>query len=702
MSESPRLLERLAQSPSHQARLLPQLLPLLHWPGQEIQLRNALCGAPDAMDGTDLLNTLANLGYRWDVARLSVARPGDWSQAALPLLLRGLEPGAPLQLAQTPEQLAQLLAQQQGQGLAYSLHFEPVRAGETRQWFQAQVLRFRRGIGELYVISLLINLLALVLPFFIRAVYNLEIPGGQVGDLFLLLPFALIAVALQIWLSQWRQTRLAAIGGRLELLLATRVLDRWMRLPLPQLERYTPLALESRFGGYQSLRAYLTGPLALAALDLPFIGIYLVAIASMSVPLMGLTIAMVVACFGGLWAIGAVGRSLQRSLSRNPSNLEPLLLDLVQNLDQIKASGSERLWQRRLETASLEQAGQGIGPVRLQQLIAILTGEFSQLTGALVLAVGTGLALAGAGLELGTLIAAMFFVWRVFRPIQMGYQAFSRWPQMQPILQQLNRFMANAEVEPDSAISRRWLLPPPKGAITFKTVTLRLNTLLDPALAQLSLQIAPGELVVISGAEGAGSSSLLRLIDGQLAPGSGSVSLDGADLRQYPLSQLRQAVAYLPENAGVFPGTLRENLLLADPLRSDPDLEAILQTLGLGELLEAPGLDRQLDRRGPRSLLPHQVQGIALARVLLRDAAVLLLDQPFSRLTPATTEALLLVLRQRRGVATTLVAVDAPELLQIADRIVILKDGSVAFSGTPAELLATQQQAQAARARTPG
>jgi ABC-type bacteriocin/lantibiotic exporter with double-glycine peptidase domain len=418
----------------------------------------------------------------------------------------------------------------------------------------------------------------------------------------------------------------------------------------------------------------------------------------MSLPLMGLTILMVLLCFGGVWVVGAAGRSLQQSLSRNPSKLEPLLLDLLQNLEPIKAAGSERLWQRRLELASADQAQQSIAGVRLQQLITILTGEFSQLTGALVLAVGTGLALAGEGIELGTLIAAMFFVWRVFRPIQMGYQALSRWSQMQPTLQQLNRFMANSDLEPDSAISQHWVLPDPKGAIALKAVNLRLNALQEPSLSQVSLQIAAGELVVITGSEGAGSSSLLKLIAGQLPPGSGVVSLDGADLRQYPLSQLRQAVRYLPEIAAVYPGSLRENLLLADPLLADDALTESLQSLGLADLLQNPGLDGPIAAQGPRSLRPDQVQGLALARVLLNQPTVLLLDQPFSRLTAASQQALLEVLQQRRGALTTLVAADAPELLPIADRIVILKEGTIAFSGTPAELLAAQQKAQAAMA----
>lgn len=699
MIEIAPLFERLRQSDSPSARLLPDLLEALRWPGEAIQLRNAISGSPQSMDGVDLLNTLANLGYRWTATSLQARTPlAVLQRLDYPLALRADEANWQFQLVQTPQQLSGLLALDRSY-FAYDFRFEPERAGEKRQWFQAQVLRFRGGIAELYVISLLINLLALVMPFYIRAVYNIEIPGGQVGDLFLLLPFAITAVLLQIWLTQRRQARLADLGAELDLLLSIRVLEKVLLLRLPQLERYTPLTLANRLRSFQGLRTYLTGPVALAALDLPFIGIFLVAIAVMSVPLMLLTVLMVLVCFGGVYLVGMAGRAVQQPLSRNPSNLEPMLLDLLQNFAEIKRAGGERRWYNRFEEASSEAAIQGLGPLRLQQLLGILTGEFSQLTGALVLATGAGIAIAGkSGIELGTLIATMFFVWRVFRPIQTAYQALSRWSQMQPNLERLNRFMGSSEVEPSTTLSERWVLPSPRGAITFKTVTLRLNNLQEPTLTQLSLKIDAGQLVVLSGPEGAGTSSVLRLINAQIAPGSGVISIDGSDIRQIPLGQLRQAMGYLPEDAGVFPGTLRENLLLAGPFLSDSQLQEALHSLALDELLEGPGLDRLVALQGPHALLPHQVQGVALARLLLAKPVVLLLDQPLGALQPHNRRALIEVLLQRRGNGTTLVVSDAPELLEIADQIVILREGTVTFAGTPAELIAAQQKIAPSRA----
>jgi len=687
------LFEKLAQSDSPSARLLPELLDALAWSGESVQLRNALSGSPLSMDGVDLLNTLANLGFRWDVRRFrGVLTPERLPPLDFPVLIRS-QLSKTFQLIENEQDLRKALPSLR-RLFVYSFRFEPQRLAEQRQWFQALVLRFRGSIAELYVMSLLIALLTLVLPFYIRAVYNIEIPGNQFGDLLGLAPFALLGVLLQVWLTNRRQVRLADLGAELDITISIRVLEKLMLLRLPQLERYTPLSLASRLRSFQGLRSYLTGPLAQAALDLPFILIYLIAIAVMSVPLMLLTLVMVLVCFGGVYLVGRIARSVQQPLSRNPSYLEPLLLDLLDHYERIKRTGMERIWHARIERASSETAIQGLAPMRLQQLLAILTGEFSQLTGALVLATGAGIAIAGgSGIELGTMIAAMFFVWRVFRPIQMGYQALSRWSQVKPTLEQLNRFMASSDVEPSTSVTQPWILPMPRGQIEFCNVTLRLNALQEPSLSQVNLKIKPGNLVVLDGPEGSGTSSLLRLLDGQIQPGSGVIRFDGTDSRQFPLMQLRHAIDFLSDRPGVFSASLRENMRLADPFADDSLIINCLEMMGLEDLIEGSGLDRPIAMQGANALAIHQLQAVAIARMLIKDHSIFLLDHPFRLLDNKGTDSLFRLFEKRRGLVTTIVVSDEPRLLEMADQIILMKAGTVSFSGTPQELMSARQKA---------
>ena len=680
------LQRRLQDSPSPIAHLLLELLSALDWQGETVQLRNALTGDPDRMDGVDLLNTMANLGYERTAEEVGPKRHADLLTSGFPVLLQGPAWESGFLLAKTPQELPPPSSLQR-RTFAFRFHVGTQKS-ESRQWFQAQVLRFRGLIWRLYLISLFLNLLALVLPYYIGAIYSQTIPAGEVSQLFSLLPFALVAAALQIGLSQRRQSLLARLGQQLDLLLTVRLLERVLRLRLPQLSRYSSLTLSNRLREYQGLQTFVTGPLARAALDLPFIVLYLAAIATISLPLAVLTLVMVVACMGGVWLVGWFGRAMQRPLGRGPSDLEPLLQELVRHTREIKSRGVERIWQARLQAASAAEAERGLGGARLQELLQILTGESSQLTGALVLATGAALALTQQSISMGALITAMFFVWRVFSPIQALFQALSRWELVAPNLESLNRFMAGEDFEPDAARSERWLLSMPRGHFELQAVSVRLNNLLEPALSGVTLSLEAGELVVLVGHEGSGRSTLLKLLQNHLRPGSGRVLLDGADLRQYPPAQLRAAIGSVPARPQIFPGNLRDNLLLGNPTASASAVESLLRELALEELLEEPGLDQPFQGLSSIGLLPDQIYGIALVRVLLSQPNILMLEHPFSVLRGRQREALLRWLRDHRGTITALVISDDPELMSAADRLVLLRNGAVAFQGRPADLLA--------------
>lgn len=686
------LLRRLSQSSSASSRLLPDLLDALQWNGALLQLRNAIAGLPDQMDEADLLNTLYNLGYRWKVSSFRSAGCEVLSREAFPVLLQ-FEAGDNhgFRLVRDASELPHLESFL-GRVLVYRFALQDSGSREpVRQWFQGQLLRFRSRIAQLYLISLFINLLALVPPYYIRSVYNQEIPSGELVGVFLLLPFALAAVALQIWLSYRRQNKLSSLAAQLDMVISTRVMERMLQLKLPQLERFSPLTLARRLRGYYTIRQFVTGPLAMAVLDLPYIVLYLGALASISTTLAVLTLVLVVICMGGVFAVGWFGNAVQQPLKQGKSDYEPLLIEMIQKLPQIKNAGDERLWSARLEGASALAIRQSLGSLRLQELTGILTSEFSQLTGALVLAAGAGLALRGEGLELGTLLAAMFFVWRTFRPIQMLFQALNRWQFVGPSLAQLNRFMASSDGEPDSARTQPWILPDPQGEIELKNVSLKLNDLKDSALSGISLKIPRGSLTVISGPDGSGRSALLKLLQGQYKPSSGHLYLDGADVLQYPLAQLRSAIGYLSADPEILPGSLRENLLLGDPLADDERIVQLCHLLGFEELLEAHGLDASLmGTRSSQELSLDLAYGVGLIRLLLSQPSVMLLDSPLSVLQARQADCLMTYLCNQRGSITTLLVSDDPRVMSVADYVVLMRDGGVVFKGTPAELVNKQ------------
>ena len=686
------LLDLLRDSSSDNSQLLAELLDAFAWDGEMLQLRNALAGTPDKMDDADLFNTLYNLGYRWNVIGLGRGSVDALSDGAFPVLLQWSAPRKYLQLIRSRDDLRSIgLAHSRVIAYRFALLDDSNKRTNPHQWLQAQLLRFRSRIAQLYLISLFINLLALVPPFYIRSVYNQEIPSGDLASIFTLLPFVLAAVGLQIWLSFRRQNKLSSLAAQLDMVISTRVMERMLQLRLPQLERFSPLSLARRLRSYYGLRQFITGPVALAALDLPYVVLYLGSLAAISVTLSILTLVVVVLCMGSVLALAWFGNAVQQPLKQAKSDYEPLLMEMLQKLPAIKNAGDERLWSARIEGASALAIRQSLASLRLQDVTSILSSQFSQLSGALVLAAGAGLALQGEGLELGTLLAAMFFVWRTFRPIQMLFQALNRWQIVAPSLAQLNRFMGSSDGEPDSALTQSWLLPDPEGAIECRNVSLKLNDLLDPALNGCSLKIEKGALVAISGPDGSGRSVLLKLLQGQYKPSSGHILFDGIDSLQYPVAQIRDSIRYLSPEPVILPGTLRENLLLGWPLADDDSLRRVCLDLGLDELLQGAGLDRKFSGGTSNPDLAHDLAyGVGLARLILSEPNVLLVDSPFRVLQKAQGDKLIKYLLTRRGSATTLVVTDNPQVVCFADQVVVMRDGGVVFSGSPSELVNRQ------------
>jgi ATP-binding cassette subfamily B protein len=195
-------------------------------------------------------------------------------------------------------------------------------------------------------------------------------------------------------------------------------------------------------------------------------------------------------------------------------------------------------------------------------------------------------------------------------------------------------------------------------------------------LRDADLVVAPGEVVAVVGPNGAGKSTIAKLLVRFHDPSEGTVSLDGIDVRRLPLATLRGAVTLLAQEPLVFHGTVRENVALGRPGASQEELEAAAEAAGAGAMIRSlpEGWDTVIGQRG-RRLSGGQRQLVAIARALLRDAPVLVLDEPTTGLDARARAHLRGPLRRVMEGRTTLVISHEPEMIAAADRVVRLEDG---------------------------
>ena len=230
----------------------------------------------------------------------------------------------------------------------------------------------------------------------------------------------------------------------------------------------------------------------------------------------------------------------------------------------------------------------------------------------------------------------------------------------------------------------------PRGELVFDAVTFAYGLAEAPTLVDLSLRVEPGTTLGIIGPSGAGKSTLLalapRLYD--LADGSGSIQLDGVDIRDLQLADLRAAVALVPQQAMLFEGTLRSNLVYAHPAATDAQVDWAVAAADLKRTVAGlpQGLETGVGERG-QSLSGGQRQRLALARALIADPAVLLIDDGTSALDAETEARVREALRSGRPGRTTVIVSHKVASVRHADRIAVIEAGRVAEQGTHAELI---------------
>ena len=241
---------------------------------------------------------------------------------------------------------------------------------------------------------------------------------------------------------------------------------------------------------------------------------------------------------------------------------------------------------------------------------------------------------------------------------------------------------APAEVDPPDAVE----LNNSKGEIEFRDVHLTYHTG-KTVLKGLNLKIKPGERVLITGPPGSGKSTLLKLIARFYEPDRGQVLIDGVDVRKIKTSSLRKTVAYVPQEPFIFNRSLRENIALAKP---DASMEEIIRAAKIAKIHDfiaslPEGYETVVGEKGV-TLSGGQRQRIALARALLLEPKILLLDDPVSNLDAETEEKLVGDLKDILEGKTALIVSQRLSMVKLADRVIVMVDGRVVEDGSPEEL----------------
>ncbi|RLM28270.1 ATP-binding protein [Brenneria alni] len=554
-------------------------------------------------------------------------------------------------------------------------------------WLWKLVLRDLNPYSYVMVASLIVNVLSLAGILFSMQVYDRVIPAQSYPTLYVLAIGVLIAVIFSFLLRLGRGHIMDILGKRADIRISDRVFGHALRLRNSAIPRSTGSFI-SQLRELEQIREMVTSTTVSAVVDLPFFLLFLLVLLIIAPPLAWIApVAALLMILPGLLLQKKLAQ-LARQSAQEITLRNAVLVESVQGLEDIKLMQAENRFQQQWNSYISISAESGVRIRKLTQWLISWGVSVQGLVYALVVMIGAPLVIEGE-MTTGAIVAASLLSSRMIAPMTTLCGVLARWQQVKAAKEGLDSVM-QLPVEnshDESKVNCDVLY----GHYQFSNAAFRYHSE-DSAIALkiAKLEIRPGERVAILGRNGAGKSTLLQALAGGMELVEGELWLDNLSLAHIDMADVRRNIGLVTQNARLFFGTLRENLTLGSPRASDAEIFAALEVCGADRFVKklALGLDHPV-MEGGAGLSGGQRQSILLARMLLRDPNIVLLDEPTASLDEHTEREFIQRLSGWLAGRTLVVATHRVAVLELVKRVIVLKEGQLVMDAPKEQALNT-------------
>jgi ATP-binding cassette subfamily C protein LapB len=568
---------------------------------------------------------------------------------------------------------------------------EGPRPAAEGHWFWSTLLRQWPVYSEVAVAALLINIFALASPLFVMNVYDRVVPNNALDTLWVLAIGAFIVYGFDFLLKTLRGYFVDSAGRAADIAMASRLFEQVMGIKMAA-RPASAGGFASNLREFETLRDFFTSATLTAVVDLPFVLLFIVIIWVIGGPVALVpTLAVPLVIGVGLALQVPLNRIVRRTF-RETTQKHGLLVEAINGLETIKSVGAEGRMQRAWERLVALTAHSG----NQARLLSALTVNFAALAANLVyiaiVIVGV-YEIAAGNMTMGALIACTIIGGRAMAPLGQVAALLTRFNQAKTSLEALNGIMAMPVERPAQArfVNR----PSLRGEIEFREVTFTYPQQKLAALSRVSFKIAAGERIGLIGRIGSGKSTIEKLILGLHEPQQGSILIDGTDIRQIDPADLRRNIGCVPQDVFLFQASLRENITLGAGYADDEMVLRAARVAGVDDFAarHPMGYDLPVGERG-ENLSGGQRQAIAVARALLLDPPILVLDEPTSAMDNAAENRLKARLMREVGGRTLILVTHRSSMLALVDRLIVMDAGRVVADGPKERVLKALQQGQ--------
>lgn len=573
----------------------------------------------------------------------------------------------------------------------YDDRTEKLARDNEGHWFWRVIGKSWRIYRDVLLASVLINLFAVASPLFVMNVYDRVVPNDAVETLWVLAIGVSIVYCFDLILKLLRNYFIEVAGKKADVQLSSLIFEKVLGARFEEHPQSVGV-FASQLRDFESIRSFITSSTVTAFVDFPFTLLFLLVIAYLGgvIVLVPLAVLPMIFLFS-LYMQRSLGTAVEETY-RSSAQKSATLVETLTALETVKLIGAEgrlqRVWEKSV--GHLAQWGQRVR--LLSSTTTSVAGAIQQLASVAIVIVGVYL-IAERELTMGGLIACVMLSSRALGPMAQVAGLMINYHQTKTALDSLDQIVTKPQERDENKpfVARAQ----PSGAIAFDKVSFNYPQEQQLAVQGVSFKIAAGEHIAIIGRIGSGKSTLQKLLTGLYQPTQGAVLIDGVDLKQIDPADLRTHMGCVPQDVILFFGSIRDNIMYGNPLATDEQLVRAAEVSGVSEFANAHplGLDRQVGERGS-SLSGGQRQSIALARAVLNNPSIYILDEPSTAMDNSTEERLKRHLATECEGKTLIVVTHKTSLLTLVDRIIVLDQGRLIADGPKASVLEALKKGQ--------
>lgn len=561
---------------------------------------------------------------------------------------------------------------------------ENLYATKEKNWFWSAIFSNWRLYRDALVAAFLINVFAMVMPLFTLNVYDRVVPNNAMETLWAL-AVGVIVVLLFNWLLTVTRSRVVdKASSEVDIHISAKIMERVLDLRLDSRPSSVG-AFAANLRSFEAVRDFIASASLTTLVDVPFSFLFIAVLGWISPylmipPLIAMTVILVLSFFSQLRI-----RKLSADLFQAGAQRNAVLIESLSGLETIKVLNAQSRAQQQWEQATEQIARVNLKIRHTTTSTVNFIQTVQQLTTVAVVIIGVYL-ISESQLSLGGIIASSMLAGRSLAPLGSVAGLMMQYHNTRQSMTAIDTYMQL----PTEHDTQKNYLPRSsiKGDIELKNLSFAYPNTEYYVLDKINLQIKQGERVGIIGRIGSGKSTLAKLILGLYQPTEGTLLIDGVDSQQIDPADLRRAMGYVSQDPVLFYGTLKQNLLMGAPFASDEQMLEVAKLTGVDRFASKhpQGYDMLISERG-ESLSGGQRQAIAVARSLLNNPSILLLDEPSSNMDNQSELSLRKHLKPLCEERTVLLITHRMALLDLVDRLIVVDNGKIMADGPKEQVI---------------